>query len=60
VQILKRRGPVQANPMLLELPQPVAAIRLRPRPIQPETQTAGGSLATVHAQQASQRPVALH
>jgi protein ImuA len=60
VQILKRRGPVQANPMLLDLPQPVAAIRLRPRPVQPETANAGRSLATVHAQQALPRPVALH
>ena len=58
VQILKRRGPVLASPMLLELPQPVAAIRLRPRPIQPEP--AGRSLATVHAQQPGRRPVALH
>ena len=60
VQILKRRGPVLASPMLLELPQPVAAIRLRPRPVQAEPQPAGGSLATVHAQQPGQRPVALH
>jgi cell division inhibitor SulA len=29
VQILKRRGPVLARPMLLNLPQPVSTIRLR-------------------------------
>ena len=60
VQILKRRGPVLADPMLLDLPQPVAAIRLRPRPVQVDAPAAGGSLATVHAQRAAQRPVALH
>src|SRR5690606_19620988 len=34
VQILKRRGPVMADPILIDLPQPVSAIRLRasPRP----------------------------
>lgn len=30
VQILKRRGPVLARPLLLELPRPPSAIRLRP------------------------------
>jgi protein ImuA len=30
VQILKRRGPVIAQPILLDLPQPMAAIQLRP------------------------------
>ena len=32
VQLLKRRGPVLANPLLIDLPQPVTAIRLRPSP----------------------------
>lgn len=32
VQILKRRGPLMADPLLLELPQPVTAIRLRTSP----------------------------
>ncbi len=30
VQLLKRRGPVLASPMLIRLPQPVSAITLRP------------------------------
>lgn len=31
VQVLKRRGPVLAWPLMLDLPQPVSAIRLKPR-----------------------------
>jgi hypothetical protein len=31
VQILKRRGPVMADPVLIDLPRPVSAIRLRTR-----------------------------
>lgn len=58
VQILKRRGPVMASPILLDLPQPVAAIRLRQRHGEP--QASGESLATVHAQQPAQRPAAVH
>ncbi len=46
VQILKRRGPVMAMPMLLELPRPTAAIRLRTRIPQPVT---GTTLSTIHA-----------
>jgi hypothetical protein len=48
VQVLKRRGPVLANPLVLELPQPVAAIRLRPRVAHPDP-AANQSLATIHA-----------
>ena len=33
VQILKRRGPVMADPILVDLPQPVSAIRLRASPL---------------------------
>lgn len=33
VQILKRRGPVMADPILIDLPQPVSAIRLRASPL---------------------------
>lgn len=33
VQILKRRGPLMADPLLLDLPQPVTAIRLRASPL---------------------------
>lgn len=58
VQILKRRGPVLASPILLDLPQPVAAIRLRRR--HPEPQAPGESLATVHAQRPEQQPAAVH
>jgi hypothetical protein len=50
VQVLKRRGPVLADPLLLELPQPVAAIRLRPRVAHPDP-AANQSLATIHASQ---------
>src|SRR5690606_20757761 len=32
VQILKRRGPVMTDPILIDLPQPVSAIRLRASP----------------------------
>jgi len=51
VQILKRRGPVLANPMLLDLPQPVTAIRLKPRVVHPDP-AANRSLATAHARPA--------
>lgn len=47
VQLLKRRGPVLAMPILLNLPQPVTAIRLKPSTaaiVAPETV----SLQTVH------------
>lgn len=60
VQILKRRGPVLARPLLLDLPQPVSAIRLKPRlPAQPQP-TGSRSLATIHAHAASQHPAALN
>jgi len=60
VQILKRRGPVLASPILLDLPQPVSTIRLRLRAAQDDSETAGKSLATVHAQHSVRSPVALH
>jgi hypothetical protein len=60
VQVLKRRGPVLAQPLLLDLPQPVAAIRLKPRVIHPDP-AANQSLATIHAPQpARQRAGALN
>lgn len=59
VQILKRRGPVLGRPLLLDLPQPVSAIRLRPRTPAPQP-TPGRALATVHAPAAGQRPAALN
>lgn len=34
VQILKRRGPLLAQPLLLDLPQPVSGMRLRGTPVQ--------------------------
>ena len=56
VQVLKRRGPVLADPMLLDLPQPVTAIRLKSRaPQAPEER----SLATIHARQPGERRTAL-
>jgi protein ImuA len=48
VQILKRRGPVLAQPLLLELPQPVTAIRIRPRPVSQPAE-AREALRTAHA-----------
>lgn len=48
VQVLKRRGPVLAMPILLDLPQPVTAIRLKPSPTRPEA-THQSSLQTVHS-----------
>ena len=60
VQILKRRGPVLADPMLLHLPQPVTAIRLRQRPAPTDARNTTPSLTTVHAQRPRQLPVALH
>lgn len=54
VQILKRRGPVLAQPLLLDLPQPVSAIRIRPRPTStPASTVERGALQTAHV-----RPVA--
>ena len=47
VQVLKRRGPALANPVLLDLPQPMTSIRLKPRALAPEP--AHRSLSTVHA-----------
>ncbi|MEZ5653895.1 MAG: translesion DNA synthesis-associated protein ImuA [Burkholderiaceae bacterium] len=48
VQILKRRGPVMAMPMMLDLPRPLAAIHLRA----PATETAAVRvLGTAHALQ---------
>jgi len=60
VQLLKRRGPVLLDPILLDLPQPISAIRLHARPITAPAQQVSGSLATVHAARATARPLALH
>lgn len=60
VQILKRRGPVQAQPMLLDLPRPVSAIQLKPRASQPEP-VAPRTLSTTHSRQpAASRAPSLH
>ena len=62
VQILKRRGPVLGAPLVLDLPQPVTAIRLRSRPT---PQATPDTLHTLHARPAEVsdnavgRPVAL-
>jgi len=47
VQILKRRGPVVAGPILVDLPRPLSSIRLRSHGA-PET-TAPTSMHTLHA-----------
>lgn len=47
VQILKRRGPVIAQPLLLNLPQPVSTFTLRASATQPDA--ALPSLSSVHA-----------
>ncbi|MGB7184109.1 MAG: translesion DNA synthesis-associated protein ImuA [Burkholderiaceae bacterium] len=46
VQVLKRRGPVMAMPLMLDLPRPAASIQLKPSTAQPETHT---PLHTIHA-----------
>jgi protein ImuA len=60
VQLLKRRGPVLLDPILLDLPQPISAIRLHVRPITAPAQQPSASLATVHAARPAARPLALH
>ena len=55
-KVLKRRGPVLADPITLDLPQPVAAIRLRARPAA-EALAPRQSLHTIHARQDTRRPV---
>ncbi|MCL4746145.1 MAG: translesion DNA synthesis-associated protein ImuA [Burkholderiaceae bacterium] len=59
VQILKRRGPMLANQILLDLPQPVTAIRLRAQPVSGERE-ASGSLQTIHAQPPARPSIAVH
>jgi hypothetical protein len=59
VQILKRRGPVLANQILLDLPRPVSAIQLRGQPAA-ETRAVGGSLQTIHAQPPARPSIAVH
>lgn len=59
VQILKRRGPVLANQILLELPRPVAAIQLRAQPV-PGAHEAGESLQTIHARPPARPFVTAH
>ena len=58
VQILKRRGPVLAQPLAIDLPQPVASITLRTRPA-PEA-SAAQPLSTAHALPPQARRPALH
>lgn len=57
VQLLKRRGPVLAAPLLLELPQPVVAIGLRPRTPQPPGAQPPGP---AHPPPLPKRPAALN
>ena len=58
VQILKRRGPVLARPLLLDLPQPVTAIRIKPRPAAP-IQADHGALRTAHPRPQAPRALTL-
>lgn len=57
VQVLKRRGPVMAMPLMLDLPKPAASIHLKPSTAQPETHT---SLQTVHSRTQPDHPAALN
>lgn len=59
VQVLKRRGPVLARPLLLDLPQPVTAIRIRPRATAPD-QARKDVLHTAHARPADPQAVVLN
>ncbi len=56
VQLLKRRGPVLAMPLLLDLPQPVTAIRLKPSIIQDEHADHASSMLTVHTRNTEPTP----
>lgn len=58
VQILKRRGPVLARPLLLALPQPVTTIRLRPVPS--AASASRGTLRTTHPSPVEVRLAALN
>lgn len=73
VQLLKRRGPVMAHPLLLELPRPAATISLRAQTLRPHApgkppepqaaQTlpsagAGPSLHRIHPGRVSSQPAA--
>ncbi len=54
VQVLKRRGPVLAMPLLLDLPQPIQAIKLKPSLVRGDDHPAKQArhvtgLATVHS-----------
>lgn len=61
VQILKRRGPLCAAPLLVDLPQPVSAVRLRAGAGAAETQERQEpSLRTVHTRHDAVRSSALH
>ncbi len=48
VQILKRRGPVKADPLTIDLPQPVSSIRLRASPLAAPA-AAPEPMRTIHA-----------
>ena len=56
MQILKRRGPVLTQPLLLDLPQPAQTIRLRARPVSDPMASDRASLRTIHARQDASRP----
>ena len=47
VQILKRRGPVLASPLLIDLPQPVTSIRIRARTTT-QDHSAHRPMSTIH------------
>lgn len=55
VQILKRRGPVIAQPLLLDLPQPAQSLSLRISPTSGARTTQDSVLATAHS-----RPPGVH
>lgn len=58
VQLLKRRGPLCAAPLLVNLPQPVSAVRLRSG--LRETTTEDSLLSTIHPRQDTIRAPAIH
>ncbi|HRO61982.1 MAG TPA: translesion DNA synthesis-associated protein ImuA [Burkholderiaceae bacterium] len=58
VQLLKRRGPVLARPIILELPKPLLAIRLRASSRSPElAKSASATSSSIGAPRGSQRDV---
>ncbi|MEY3664179.1 MAG: hypothetical protein RLZZ153_361 [Pseudomonadota bacterium] len=56
VQILKRRGPVIAQPLLLDLPQPPQSLSLRSNPVSGTQSTPTSVLATAHSRPPGTHP----